>query len=249
MKAKSKLLSKDLKAITSKFDAKGENPVNDAKMPILAKFAATLKKLPSQAMIVDFHLDDTFNLTNTKCKFTRTILEFGGPLEGYPNTVTNETEQEKKTKAYILDKLEENFYEAAQGGYSDYITVYYFMTSLILDIILAIVQMDGMLAIFSVAIVFIYIWITTGSCFLAVVGMSEIILSLPVAWFFVRCILQIKYFGFLNFLTIFIVCAIGADDIFVFMVFFFGFFDVFFLVFPRRDLNHFHVFLLAWRLM
>jgi len=221
MKARSKALSKDLKAITSKFDAKGTEPVDDSKMPILATFLATLKKLPSQTMLVDFHLDKTFSLNNTKCMFTRTVLPFGGPLEGYANTATKESEQEKKTKAYILDKLEQNFYKAAQGGYSDYVTVYYFMTSLILDIILAIAQQDGTLAVFSIFMVFFYIWITTGSGFLALVGMSEIILSLPVAWFFVRCILQVKYFGFLNFLTIFIVCAIGADDIFVFMVFFF----------------------------
>jgi len=36
--------------------------------------------------------------------------------------------------------------------------------------------MDGMLAIFSIGTVFTYIWVTTGSGFLAVVGMSEIIL-------------------------------------------------------------------------
>jgi len=57
----------------------------------------------------------------------------------------------------------------------------------------------------------------TGSVFLALVGMSEILLSIPVAWFFVRVILQIKYFAGINLMCIFIVCAIGADDIFVFM--------------------------------
>jgi hypothetical protein len=47
--------------------------------------------------------------------------------------------------------------------------------------------------------------------------MSEILLSIPVAWFIVRIICQVKYFAGLNFLAVFIVCAIGADDIFVFM--------------------------------
>ena len=77
--------------------------------------------------------------------------------------------------------------------------------------------MDSILAIASISMVFMYIWIATGSGFLAMVGMSEIILSIPVAWFFVRCILQVKYFGPMNMMCIFIVCAIGADDIFVFM--------------------------------
>lgn len=74
-----------------------------------------------------------------------------------------------------------------------------------------------MLANASVGMVFTYIWVTTGSGFLAMVGMSEIILSIPVAWFFLRAICQVKYFAGLNMMCIFIVCAIGADDIFVFM--------------------------------
>jgi hypothetical protein len=78
-------------------------------------------------------------------------------------------------------------------------------------------MMDALLAIFSVVLVFIYIWAVTGSSFLAVVGMSEILLSIPCAWFFMRVICQVKYFAGINMMCIFIVCAIGADDIFVFM--------------------------------
>ena len=77
--------------------------------------------------------------------------------------------------------------------------------------------MDGALAVFSVALVFIYIWAVTGSLFLAVIGMSEILLSIPTAWFFLRVICQVNYFAGINMMCIFIVCAIGADDIFVFM--------------------------------
>ena len=88
------------------------------------------------------------------------------------------------------------------------------MSDLLVDILLT----DAMLAIISVTVVFFYIWITVGSLFLAMVGMSEILLSLPIAWFFSRCVLQIKYFGFFEPLCVFMVCAIGADDIFVFMV-------------------------------
>jgi len=91
------------------------------------------------------------------------------------------------------------------------------MAALIFDIIIQILLNDGMLANISISLVFNYIWFTTGSYFLALVGMLEILLSLPMAWFFLRSILQVKFFGPLNFCTIFIVCAVGADDIFVFM--------------------------------
>lgn len=42
-------------------------------------------------------------------------------------------------------------------------------------------------------------------------------MSIPVAWFFFSVVCRIQYFGFLNALSIFIVSAIGADDIFIFM--------------------------------
>ena len=91
------------------------------------------------------------------------------------------------------------------------------LAALIFDVFIQVLAQDGTLAIASIGMVFTYIWVTTGSGFLAFVGMSEIVLSLPVAWFFLRAILQIKYFAGLNIMCIFIVCAIGADDIFVFM--------------------------------
>ena len=56
----------------------------------------------------------------------------------------------------------------------------------------------------------IYIWAVTGSSFLAVVGMSEILLSIPCAWFLMRVTCQVKYFEGMNMMCIFIVCAIGA---------------------------------------
>jgi hypothetical protein len=49
------------------------------------------------------------------------------------------------------------------------------------------------------------------------VGLFEIFFSIPVAWFIFTVIFQIKYFATLNSLAIFVVAAIGADDIFIFM--------------------------------
>jgi len=90
------------------------------------------------------------------------------------------------------------------------------MAALIFDVFIQVLLTDAMLAIASIGMVFTYIWVTTGSGFLALIGMTEIVLSLPVAWFFLR-VIQVKYFAGLNMMCIFIVCAIGADDIFVFM--------------------------------
>lgn len=91
------------------------------------------------------------------------------------------------------------------------------MGTLIFDIILDILMSDALKAVMSFVAVFLYLRLMIGSWFLAAVGMLEIFLSLPLAWFFSSLVLGIKYFSTLNVLCIFIVAAIGADDIFVFM--------------------------------
>ena len=134
-------LSQLIVAVTMRFDGKAQEPVSD--MDTLSKYIAHIKELPSQAMFVDFNLDNKFNTNNTKCKFTRSILPFGGPLDRaedgvriYMNTTHKEEEQKNKIKRYILDELYDDFKEANGSGYSDKITVYYFMTALIMDIII-----------------------------------------------------------------------------------------------------------------
>ena len=98
-----------------------------------------------------------------------------------------------------------------------HINSYYFMTTLIGDVILEILQQDAMLALFSFAFVVIWLRINTESWFLAAVGFFEIFFSIPVAWFIFTVVFRIKYFAALNSLALFIVAAIGADDIFIFM--------------------------------
>ena len=84
---------------------------------------------------------------------------------------------------------------------------------MIIDILIS----DALLAILSFVLVFLYLAYMIGSWFLAFVGILEIFLSLPLAWMFYSTVFGIKYFSTLNALSLFIVAAIGADDIFVFM--------------------------------
>ena len=100
---------------------------------------------------------------------------------------------------------------------NDSVNTYYFMGSLIWDIILKILFLDAAKAAGSLIAVFLYLRLMLGSWFLTAVGMFEIFMSLPLAILFYTYIFQIKYFSSLNVLCLFIVMAIGADDIFVFM--------------------------------
>ena len=46
-------------------------------------------------------------------------------------------------------------------------------------------------------------------------GLAQIVLSFPVAFFFYTFIVGLDFFPFLNFIGIFVLFALGADDVFV----------------------------------
>lgn len=69
----------------------------------------------------------------------------------------------------------------------------------------------------SVAFVYIYLWVHSGSAFLAMCGMLHIMMSFPLAFFLYRYLFGIMPFYILSFLAIYVILAIGADDVFVFM--------------------------------
>ena len=60
-------------------------------------------------------------------------------------------------------------------------------------------------------------WNGNENRYIAIVGIFEIVFSLPLAFMVYRLWFGFKFFGFLNALCLFVVMAIGADDIFVFM--------------------------------
>ena len=70
---------------------------------------------------------------------------------------------------------------------------------------------------FCLASVGTYMFFHTGSGLYAVVGMTEIFLSMGVAGFFYRAVFQATYFAFMHILVLFVILGIGADDVFVFL--------------------------------
>jgi hypothetical protein len=74
---------------------------------------------------------------------------------------------------------------------------------------------DMLLALGSAVITAVAIVVHTRSPFLTIVGLLQIILSFPLAFFVYTFIGGLDFFPFLNFIGIFVVFALGADDIFV----------------------------------
>lgn len=74
---------------------------------------------------------------------------------------------------------------------------------------------DMTLAIGSALVTGFAILLHTRSIFVTILGLCQITLAFPVAFFFYRLVIGLEFFPFLNFIGIFVVFAIGADDIFV----------------------------------
>jgi len=80
-----------------------------------------------------------------------------------------------------------------------------------------VVQTDLYWAGGSIVFVVLYLCYHTNSAFLGITGILQILMSMPVAIFFYRVVLQISFFQTLHSLAIFIILGIGADNIFVFI--------------------------------
>jgi len=156
----------------------------------------------------------------------RSLLPFGGPLKGYTSMNDRRSEQMKLYNEFaevwepkLWDKfgLEMTFIRSAYRNdavigplrakfYSET------LNNLEFD---RIVNSDLMWTLLAMAFVFGYITFHTGSFFLAYVGVLQILLSLPISFFFYYYIFQITFYSQLHILVIFLVLGVGADNIFV----------------------------------
>ena len=69
----------------------------------------------------------------------------------------------------------------------------------------------------SLALVFIIMWVYTGSLFITSMASMAIISSIIITYFIYMIVFQVPSFGFLNLLALIIVIGVGADDVFVYV--------------------------------
>eukprot|EP00003_Mantamonas_plastica_P024929 TRINITY_DN476_c0_g1_i4.p1 TRINITY_DN476_c0_g1~~TRINITY_DN476_c0_g1_i4.p1 ORF type:complete len:626 (+),score=196.36 TRINITY_DN476_c0_g1_i4:232-2109(+) len=161
---------------------------------------------------IAFYFDKGFDVGNLKSNYTRSQFIFGRPLAGFKNVEDRPLEQNEKFTKWALKFIQD--FESAKN---DNLEILYLGTGLSQPIIDELLIHDGLLAFASFAFVVFYLRFHTGSWFLASLGMTHVLMSFPVAYFVYLVILNIRAFYGLNFLSIYIILAIGADDIFVFV--------------------------------
>lgn len=160
------------------------------------------------------------NVTETPTTFvTRSVFEFGLPFNVPSKDFPSEDEDRSEQRALYTDwlkllvpKLEDSARTASKplnlimNG-----TVYsnsVFGQQATKDLAFAIV---------AIVLVMLFMWLHTGSLFLAATSMFQVILAFPLAYFVYRLIFRIAYFSSLQIMTIFLILGIAADDAFVFV--------------------------------
>jgi len=78
------------------------------------------------------------------------------------------------------------------------------------------VMSDSMWSGLSFAAVLLFVWLHTRSLLISILGMLGVTASVPVTLWIFRDILGFTNISLLNFLSLFVIMGIGADDIFVF---------------------------------
>ena len=131
-------------------------------------------------------------------------------IEWFMNDIDNPSGQAIRNE--FADKSEADEPQETTGGQ---VEVTYLLSLLLFDEIFALIIGDMLLAVISFVVVGFYMWFQTGSLWISMFGMIEITISLPMAYFVYTYIFQIQYFDFLCSLAIYIVMAIGADDVFI----------------------------------
>mmetsp|Transcript_111187 Transcript_111187/g.270183 ORF Transcript_111187/g.270183 Transcript_111187/m.270183 type:complete len:1096 (-) Transcript_111187:138-3425(-) len=183
-------------------------------VPSVLKLAAYMKEVEFFAPYVDYYFDKGFSVANPVSKYCRGMIQYGAPLTGFINKNDRKEEQDEIFGEWFDTQFVSYLKDTSDLGN---IEVLFFATPLIREEFLKIIISDSMKVLVSLVLVFLWIWIQTNSIFIAIVGALEILFSIPLAFLLYYTVFGFKYFDGLNFMTLFIVVAIGADDIFVFM--------------------------------
>ncbi|EOD08765.1 hypothetical protein EMIHUDRAFT_105827 [Emiliania huxleyi CCMP1516] len=183
------------------------------KDPLQVKqLVAKIRERPSLDFLASYtnaFFDKDFTFSTLRSRYTRAYYHYGAPLcpPDLPpgncyDAYVGETETAAQQRLFADWWDQEKMRDAYDPKKSE---------------LLAVAINDGILAVVPVIIVFFIVWLHTGSLLLASATLGEQFLSLLVALAVDAAVLQIKWIPFQHILSLYIVLAIGADDVFVFV--------------------------------
>ena len=171
--------------------------------------------------IINYYFDRSLASGNLRSKYTRGTYNFGAPQpHGSPPYVGVDDrmgEQEDNLVDWFWKsaKLQDRYNEHDKSDWG-HLRPTGLVPLLLEQIILDLLLFDALRAIAPLVLVFLIVWFQTRSIFLALVTIVECVLSCT-ASVMVLLAMGIQWLAVEQFLAIYIVLAIGADDVFVFV--------------------------------
>mmetsp|Transcript_40520 Transcript_40520/g.46463 ORF Transcript_40520/g.46463 Transcript_40520/m.46463 type:complete len:961 (+) Transcript_40520:130-3012(+) len=149
-------------------------------------------------------------------RWARTMIEHGAPLTLKGRTYNYYKEDEDAQDEYFVDYVLD-VADIVDDYKSSNFDTYFFNQKWFDEKSNELVMQDFAFVGLSLAFVIFYMMVHTRSVVLPIIGMFQVILAFPVAFFFYRFVFQITFFNMMSLLSIFVILGIAADDIFVFM--------------------------------
>ena len=174
---------------------------------------------------LSFYFDKGFSEDNPHLKYTRGFMQFGGPMEGFVDVREEYEVQEGalvdwfqaniRTEFQKNEESDEPNTDPERGATGGQVEITYLLGSLLGSEVVALLVGDVLLAELSFLIVGFYMWFQTGSLWISMFGMAEITISLPLGYWVYTYMFGIEYFDPICMLALYVVMAIGADDVFI----------------------------------
>jgi len=176
--------------------------------------------------------DTGFSASNLKSVYVQGFYFLGLPLAGYANPADRNEEQRAGGDEFLVavsaalkerfglkeTRAKSSFQSQAMANTADgAFKVLWWSLPVQQDEWLTLSDKDLGWTVLSLIAVGIYIAYHTGSVVISAVSMLMTVFSIFVGYFWFRFVFQVSFFQFINFLIIFVVLGIGADDVFVFM--------------------------------
>eukprot|EP00040_Diaphanoeca_grandis_P036595 m.233765 g.233765 ORF g.233765 m.233765 type:complete len:1065 (-) comp33647_c0_seq2:2081-5275(-) len=161
--------------------------------------------------IIDQFVTTKFTVENRFTDATKMQILFALPLEGYANSKDRRDEQLLEIDSTML--AIEDYIKTVDAPF----TLYFLSEPTITRHFDGLIVGDSLLISASIFFVFLYMWFHVKSLFLSSLGIFHIILSFPFGYFFLQVFLASEKIIVLNFMALFIILGIGADDVFIFI--------------------------------
>jgi hypothetical protein len=179
----------------------------------LRNVKAVLKEMANKNIF--WFTDKYFGPANLTSQFTKSLFRGGLPLKGYTKARPIVNNAQKELVKTFMGKLYDSFLSKENQNLKHIKITWYEERYLVDHEVSVQLLHDASYSAGSFIFVGAIVLLHLESIFLATMAMTSIILSFPMAYYAFYVVIGVKKMMLLNFVSLFLIMGIGADDVFV----------------------------------